>query len=116
MMIIYLSLLVNIVVAGFWGIVLFRNVYPELTRPFGLDTPARRILACVYTAIAVVSVVAVVYESVLIPVVTVLFPVQIGYKLLTVLAVQDIKNPIVISNVLIAVLHGISLYMLFGFM
>ncbi len=113
MTIIYLSLVVNILVAGFWGSILFRNSYPAQSRPFGADAPARRILACLYTAIAALSIVAVAYAPFLIPIVTILFPLQILYKLLTVFAVQNIKNPIVISNVLIAILHSISLYALY---
>lgn len=113
MSIIYLSLLVNIVVAGFWGSVLFRNAYPKLSRPFGADTEARRILACLYIAIAVTSMVAIFNESWLIPIVTVLFSLQILYKVLTVFAVQDIRNPIVISNGAIAILHSLSLCILF---
>jgi hypothetical protein len=114
MTVVYLSLGVNILVAGFWGSVLFRNAYPKLARPFGADTEARRILACLYIAIAVASIVAVVNESWLVQIVTVLFPLQILYKVLTIFAVQDIRNPIVISNVVIAVLHVISLFVLFS--
>ncbi len=112
MNIVYVSLLVNILVAGFWGGVLFRNSYPNLTKVFGVDSPGLRILSSLYSAIALASIVAVVFPAHLISIVLVLFPLQIFYKLLSVIAVKDIKNPVVISNIFIALLHSVSLYLI----
>ena len=112
MSIVYISLLVNIIVAGFWGSVLFCESYPRLSRPFGPDSPGLRILSSLYTAIAFVSLFAVIENQYLIQIVMVLFPLQIFYKLLSVVAVRDIKNPVVISNIVIALLHSVSLYLL----
>lgn len=113
MNIVYMSLAVNILVAGFWGSVLFRNSYPNLSKVFGSDSPGLRILSSLYSAIAVASVIAVIFPEYTIAIVSVLFPLQIFYKLLSVVAVKNIKNPVVVSNVFIALLHSVSLYMLY---
>jgi hypothetical protein len=81
---------------------------------FGVDSPGLRILSSLYTAIALASLVAIVSPSHTVAIVTVLFPLQIFYKLFSVLAVNDIKNPVVISNICIALLHCVSLYVIFS--
>lgn len=82
--------------------------------PYGVDTPARRILACLYASIAAVSLFALsAYaigrsEELLLRIVMVLFPIQITYKLATVFAV-GIDNPVVRSNVAISLLLAAAL-------
>lgn len=68
---------------------------------FGPDTDARRILICVYFAIALVSaaliVLHLVNQSWAVPMTLALFAVQITYKLATVLAIGG-TNPVVMTN------------------
>ncbi|WP_299722586.1 hypothetical protein [uncultured Tateyamaria sp.] len=77
-----------------------------LQAALGLDSPARRILACIYASIAPVSL-ALIGLHVdghpwAIPMTLALFAVQITYKLGTVWVV-GIANPVVITNVLVVV-------------
>ncbi len=61
MPIIAASLVVNVLVAGFFGLATglsLNSIPPKLDVVFGPDTPSRRILACLYLAIAAVSAVA----------------------------------------------------------
>jgi hypothetical protein len=81
---------------------------------YGGDTPARRILACVYATIAAASLCAIVLHWAL-PlsdaprtIAAVLFPVQIVYKVSTLWAVGW-RNPVVKSNLAICVLLAAAL-------
>jgi len=108
------SLVVNVVVAGFFGVVLafgLTRILPHADAVFGPDSPSRRILSCLYLAIAIVSVVAIVLPQYRLPIVLVLFPLQIIYKLLTLVIVRDFRNPVPWSNLAISVLHGVSLWL-----
>jgi len=71
---------------------------------FGPDTDARRILTCVYAAIALVSLgliaLHVAGHSWAIPMTFALFAVQITYKLATVVAV-GLASPVVMTNLLV---------------
>jgi hypothetical protein len=113
MKIIYLSHTVNILVAGMMGTLLFINSSSPIIEVFGGTTPARQILSCIYLAIATMSTIALVHRSQLIKIAIVLFPVQIVYKLLTLIAVTDKLNPIIWSNLIISILHLISLYIIY---
>jgi hypothetical protein len=107
------SLVVNVVVAGFFGVVLafgLTRILPHADAVFGPDSPSRRILPCLYLAIAIVSVVAIVLRQYRMPIVFVLFPLQIVYKVLTVVVVRDLRNPVPWCNLAISVLHGASLW------
>ncbi|NDC62857.1 MAG: hypothetical protein EBZ59_02475 [Planctomycetia bacterium] len=87
MPIIVASLLVNLLVAGFFGLVIgfsLRSMLPKLDVVFGPDTPSRRILACLYLAIAAASAVALLVVPLRMGIVVVLLPLQILYKTLTV--------------------------------
>jgi hypothetical protein len=113
MTIVYSSLVVNILVAGFWGVVLaftpkanFRNW------PYGPDSPGSRILASLYLAITILSVYALLDSHRIIPISMFLFLFQIIYKVLSAITVRDFKSPVVLSNLAIVVLHSISLYWL----
>jgi len=113
MAIIYLSLIINILVAGFWGIVLSFNIKSApADRAFGQNTTARTILGNIYLAIALASVIAVTFQSLFFSIIITLFPLQIFYKLLTLLTAKHKLNPVIISNVCIAILHSFSLYLL----
>ncbi|MBI1362480.1 MAG: hypothetical protein GC134_00660 [Proteobacteria bacterium] len=113
------SHLVNVMVAGAFGVLLFRNlvenfppVSARLEAVYGTDAPARRILACVYLAIALMSVACLASAEVLYAVSAPLFVMQIVYKVLTSASVGTLKHPVVVANLLISVLHAVSVYFL----
>ena len=108
--IVYVSLVINVIVAGFWGIVLgffprahFRNW------PYGVDTPGSRILSSLYLTIVFLSLYALLEPDRLYSVCLFLFGFQIIYKSLSAITVRDLRNPVVLSNLLIVVIHTISL-------
>lgn len=106
-----LSLMVNIAVlvpvVGF----LIANDLPA-QRAYGPDTPARRILICVYGAILLASVALLAAswagQDILAHAQT-LLAVQVIYKLATLPAVGA-RNPVVIANLGIAALHAATLW------
>ena len=107
------SLVVNIAVAGFMGAALgfgLKSLLPGMDIVFGPDSPSRRILASIYLAIAATSGVALVHAGVQRPIASVLLPLQIGYKLLTLAFVADRSNPVPWANLAISVLHGTTLW------
>jgi len=117
MPIIVASLVVNVLVAGFFGLVIGFNldwVLPKLDAVFGPDTPSRRILACLYLAIAAVSAVALAVVPLRMSIVVVLLPLQILYKMLTLFFVADRKNPVPWWNLVISALHAASLWIVFS--
>ena len=106
------SLAVNAAVAGTMGTCLLA---PALTPPaldlpavYGPDTPARRVLACLYLSITATSVAALAHAPWRLPVARVLFPLQIAYKVATA-AVVDLANPVPQWNLAIAALHTVAL-------
>lgn len=113
MILILASHLVNVVVVTIIPWLILRDA-PAMRAVYGPDTPARRILACLYATIALASAVALVATAVsgdaaiALRIAAVLFPLQIIYKLATLPAVGA-RNPVVISNVAIAALHAITL-------
>ena len=112
MSIILFSHIINVLVAGGVGVLLLRNV-PVMTAVYGEATPARSILASIYLSIAAASVCALLFPAYSIAIATVLFPLQILYKLSTVLTVRSIVHPVVVSNLLISIVHAISLFVIF---
>jgi hypothetical protein len=116
MLIVTLSHLANVIVVTIIPLMILRNA-PAMTAVYGPDTPARRILACLYATIAAASAAALTAQFVFrqpdfsIQSAWVPFPLQIAYKLATVPAV-GLRNPVVISNLAIAVLHAMSLAVL----
>ena len=116
MLIVTLSHLVNVVVVTIIPLLILQNA-PAMTAVYGPDTPARRILACLYATIAMASGVALLAQfafgrpELSVQIALVLFPMQIAYKLATAPAV-GLRNPVVISNLAIAVLHSASLAVL----
>ncbi len=110
MIIVYTSLVVNILVAGFWGVVLaFMPKANFRVWPYGSDSPSSRILSSLYLTIALLSVYALLDSERMIPLCIFLFIFQILYKCLSVMTVRDIKNPVVLANLAIVVLHSFSL-------
>lgn len=108
--IVYVSLTLNVLVAGFWGIVL--GFFPQAhfrNWPFGMDTPGSRILSSLYLSITFFSLYALAEPDRLYSVCIFLFGFQIVYKTLSAITVRDFRNPVVISNLLIVVIHSISL-------
>ncbi len=88
---------------------------PWIARVWGERTPALDILLAIYVAIltgsnALLAVVATVGPSVAVEAASIaLFAVQIVYKVLTAVLVQDaLRNPVVISNLGIAVVHAVT--------
>lgn len=114
MAVIIASLVVNVIVAGFFGVVLafgLTRIVPHADEVFGPDSPSRRILSCLYLAIALVSIAGLAIPQFRLPIVFVLFPLQIIYKLLTLVIVRDLRNPVPWSNLAISALHGVSLWL-----
>ncbi|MBM7070265.1 hypothetical protein [Actibacterium sp. 188UL27-1] len=116
MPLILFSHVVNIAVAGLLAVLIMRGA-PSMDPVYGADSPARRILGCVYGAIALASVLALgiyaVYgrDSHFVWLTTVLFSLQIVYKLLTV-PVVGLSHPVPRANLAISVLHVVSLMVL----
>jgi hypothetical protein len=107
----YIALGVNVLVAGFWGVVLSFRVLTQLaTNTYGADSPARRILGCLYASIALCSVTALLLPHLTVAIAMVLFPLQILYKLLTLPVVGSWRHPVVLSNLLITALLGAALF------
>lgn len=113
MAIVYISLTINILVAGFWGVVLaFCPWWRLRVWPYGEDTPGTRILASLYLAITAFSIYALTAPIQFKQVCIFLFAFQIIYKTLSAVTVRNMKNPVVISNLLIVLVHSLSVYWL----
>ena len=110
---VYLSHIVNVLVAGMMGTLLFFNINSPILEVFGPETPSRQILSCVYFSIAIMSSVALISKSKIITIAVVLFPMQIVYKLLTLIAVSDKFNPVPWSNLAVSLLHAYTLYVIY---
>ncbi|OYY91570.1 MAG: hypothetical protein B7Y45_03175 [Sphingomonas sp. 28-66-16] len=115
MILLSLSHFVNVIVVTIIPVLIARDA-PAMTACYGPDSAARRILACLYATIAIVSAVALVGQAsgntaLSIAIAGVLFPMQIAYKLMTLPAVGW-RNPVVKSNLAIALLHTVTLAML----
>ena len=111
MPLVMLSHLVNVMVAGTVAL-LIRRGGAAADRAFGPGTDARRILACLYGAIAAASGVAIAAQpldpDLPVRIALVLFPLQILYKLATWPAVGW-RSPVVRANLAISALHALSL-------
>lgn len=78
---------------------------------YGPETASRGILLSVYTAILICSIVLLVRRNP--SEVAVLLAVQVLYKVITPFAVGSLGNPVVISNLVIAGLHTLTLWVTF---
>jgi hypothetical protein len=83
---------------------------------FGERTPARDILLSIYIAILLASVCLLIGQFIaadapwLVGAVSALLFVQVVYKVTTVIAVrQSLRNPVVLSNIGIAVVHSVTI-------
>ena len=106
---ILISLIVNVLVLIPVCIGLIGDV-PRASSVYGSYSPARGILLSVYGAILLVSLVLLFKPLPML--VAPLLLVQILYKLTTPFTVGSFTNPVVISNLLVAVLHLITLYLI----
>ncbi len=77
---------------------------------YGPDAPARGILLSIYLAILIVSVVLLVKFDA--KFVMALLTVQIIYKVLSPIMVGTLTNPVIISNLFIALFHSLSVWKL----
>jgi hypothetical protein len=104
-----LSLLLNILVLipVCSGILLNANWAID---SYGMETPARGILLSIYLAILIFS--AILLFKFDAKMVIALLSVQIIYKLLSPIMVGSMTNPVIISNVFIAVFHSYSVWRL----
>lgn len=109
---VYVSHAVNVVVLCAVCAALLRND-PTMEAAFGPASPARGILTCVYLAILLTSLYALVRAGfgaphVALNIALVLFPLQILYKTATAFVVGT-DNPVVITNLAISALHAVTL-------
>ena len=107
---ILISLLVNVLVLIPVCMGLMWDL-PRISSVYGSYSPARAILLSVYGAILLVSILLLFRPLPLL--VAPLLLVQVLYKLTTPFTVGSFTNPVVISNLLVAVLHLITLYLIF---
>ena len=108
---IYISLIVNIVVLV-PILVLMIIKSPLVDHAWGSFTASRGILMSIYFAILVASVVLLIM-----PVAAFIFAllsVQVIYKVTTPFTVRSLKNPVVISNLVIATLHIFTVVSIFN--
>jgi hypothetical protein len=75
---------------------------------YGIETPARGILLSIYLAILLFS--AVLLFKFDPKFVMALLSVQVVYKVLSPIMVGTLSNPVIISNLLIALFHSYSIY------
>lgn len=102
-----ISFAANVVITFAVSLGIWRNA-PRMAEAYGPDSPARRILMCLYLAIGPVSFYALAQlglgrAEVARAIGLTLFPLQILYKLLTVWAVSP-KHPVVLANLAVVVL------------
>ena len=106
-----LSLIVNVavLVPVLWGLL---SGSPGSEAAFGPDAAARRILVCVYLAIAALSAVLLTWPAARTALGPGLLAVQVGYKLATVVALGP-AHPVALANLAIAALHATTLAVIF---
>lgn len=112
MFLVALSFIVNSVVTFVVSLGIWKN-HPGISEVYGPDTPARRILMCVYLTIGTISLYALLQMvlangEVARAIAGTLFPLQILYKVATAAAIR-VTHPVVIANLCISVLLGAAL-------
>lgn len=102
-----LSLVLNILVLITVCLgLLLNSKWTEMS--YGIDSPARAILLAIYLAILILSIVLLIkFDSKL---VFALLLVQVVYKLLSPIMAVTLTNPVIISNLFIALFHSYSIY------
>lgn len=108
---IYISLAINIVVLV-PIVVLMAIKSPLVDTAWGPWTEARSILWSIYIAILVASVFLLFMP--IVSFVAALLAVQVIYKLTTPFTVGSFRNPVVISNLVIATVHAVTLVIIFS--
>jgi hypothetical protein len=106
---ILISLLINVVVLIPVCVGLMLDAH-WVTNGYGLASPARGILLSVYGAILLLSLGLLLKPLPIL--VAPLLLIQVLYKLTTPFTVGSFTNPIVISNLIIALVHLITLYLI----
>ena len=109
-MMVVVSLVANVVVLVpvIWGLAAGTQ-----HAAFGPDTPARRILICVYGAILVLSAVLLAWPGGRAALAPGLLVVRVAYKLATV-PILGVGHPVAVANLAIAALHALALATLAG--
>jgi cytochrome bd-type quinol oxidase subunit 2 len=119
MIIISISYIVNILVAGLMGTLLFfkfkGKLEERMLKVYGENTSGRQILACLYLTIAIFSIFGLLNETYFIKIALFLFPFQILYKTLTLISVKEKRNPVPYVNLAISILHVFSVYQIVQF-
>lgn len=101
------SLIINIVVLIPVCYFILTNNF-RMVKTMGEFTPARGILLSIYSTILLASILLLFFLDVKLA--FALFFMQIVYKLLSPFTVKTFKNPVVISNIFIAIFHLITIY------
>jgi hypothetical protein len=101
------SLLINIIVLIPVCLALILDV-KKIQKSAGIFTPARGILLAIYLTILMASIILLFYKD--IKFTFALLLMQIVYKLLSPITVKTLKNPIVITNLLIAGFHLATIF------
>lgn len=86
---------------------IFRDNF-RMVKTMGQFTPARGILLAMYITILIASILLLFFFDVKLA--FTLFFMQIVYKLLSPFTVKTVKNPVVISNIFIAIFHMFTIF------
>jgi hypothetical protein len=104
-----LSLLLNILILiPICYLMLTNNV--RMVETLGEFNPARGILLAIYITILIASIGLLIFPDTKFSIALLLM--QIVYKLLTPFTVKTLKHPFVISNMLVAIVHIVTVYSL----
>lgn len=104
-----ISLILNILVLiPICYLMLTNNL--RIIKTLGEFNPARGILLAIYTTILIGSIYLLIFPDIKFAIALLLM--QIVYKLLTPVTVKSLKDPFVISNILIAIVHIVTVYSL----
>ncbi len=104
-----ISLLLNVLVlAPICYLMLTNNV--RMVETLGEFNPARGILVAIYMTILIASIGLLIFPDTKFSIALLLM--QIVYKLLTPFTVKTLKHPFVISNMLVAIVHIVTVYSL----
>ena len=101
------SLILNILVLILVCFALITN-FEKMQQAAGAFSPARGILLAIFLTLLIASIFLLFYTDVKLALA--LFSMQIIYKFISPFTVKSIKNPIIISNLFIAVFHLITVY------
>lgn len=106
-----IAFLANVLVYGALGGLLAIKS-PALRHLFGSNTPARGILASVYCAVALSSVLALIFSAYTIATATILFPIQIMFQVGSIFTTGKLGHPVVLAGLILSVLQAVALYQL----